>query len=397
MTLSTRAKHLSPSTTLAIDAEAKRMRVKGIDVISLGSGEPDFDTPEPIKAAAIKALKDGFTKYTPSGGIDELKEAVVAKLKRDNGLEYSKEEVVISCGSKHSLYNLAMVLFDEGDEVIIPSPYWVTYPEQVRLAGAVPVFLATREEDGFKLRGEDLQRVVSGRTKALILNSPSNPTGVVLEREDLLAIADLAVENGFYVISDEAYEMLVYDGKQHISIASLGERVKSRTILVNSVSKAYAMTGWRIGYAAGPRKITKAIADLQSQVTSNPTAFAQKAAVTALLGPQDEVAKMRGEFDRRRQFIVERLRAIPGVKCIEPFGAFYVFPNISAFLGRRAHDGIIQTSNDLATYLLEEAKVAVIPGKEFGSDAHIRLSYAISLEQIAKGLDRMEEALSKLS
>jgi len=397
MPLSRRARSISPSSTIAITAMAKKMQAEGIDVVSFGAGEPDFDTPDHIKEVAIRAIREGFTKYTAPEGIEELRDAVVTKLKRDNELEYDREEVITSAGSKQALYNLAMVLFDRGDEVIIPSPYWVTYPEQVRLAGAVPVFLATREEDGFKLRGEDLQRVVSGRTKALILNSPSNPTGVVLEREDLLAIADLAVENGFYVISDEAYEMLVYDGKQHISIASLGERVKSRTILVNSVSKAYAMTGWRIGYAAGPRKITKAIADLQSQVTSNPTAFAQKAAVTALLGPQDEVAKMRGEFDRRRQFIVERLRAIPGVKCIEPFGAFYVFPNISAFLGRRAHDGIIQTSNDLATYLLEEAKVAVIPGKEFGSDAHIRLSYAISLEQIAKGLDRMEEALSKLS
>lgn len=392
-----RAKNLSPSATMAIEGQAKRMRAEGNDVISFGLGEPDFDTPEPIKEAAIRALRDGFTKYTPAGGIDELKEAVVTKLKRDNGLEYSQEEVVISCGSKHSLYNLAMVLFEKGDEVIIPSPYWVTYPEQVKLSEASPVILPTREEDGFKLRREDLERVLTKRTKALILNSPSNPTGIVLGRDDLEVIADVALERGFYIISDEAYEALIYDGRKHISIASLGEAIKSQTILINSLSKAYAMTGWRIGYAAGPREIIKAIADLQSQTTSNPTSIAQKAAIAALLGSQESIKRMRGEFDRRRRFIVERLRAIPGIRCVEPFGAFYIFPNISAYFGCRFQGRIIRGSVDLAAYLLEEAKVAVVPGLDFGSDAHIRLSYAISIEKIAKGLDRMEGALRKLS
>lgn len=395
--LSMRAKNLSPSATMAIEGQAKRMRAEGNDVISFGLGEPDFDTPEPIKEAAIRALRDGFTKYTPAGGIDELKEAVVTKLKRDNGLEYSREEVVISCGSKHSLYNLAMVLFEKGDEVIIPSPYWVTYPEQVKLSEASPVILPTREEDGFKLRREDLERVLTKRTKALILNSPSNPTGIVLGRDDLEVIADVALERGFYIISDEAYEALIYDGRKHISIASLGEAIKSQTILINSLSKAYAMTGWRIGYAAGPREIIKAIADLQSQTTSNPTSIAQKAAIAALLGSQESIKRMRGEFDRRRRFIVERLRAIPGIRCVEPFGAFYIFPNISAYFGCRFQGRIIRGSVDLAAYLLEEAKVAVVPGLDFGSDAHIRLSYAISIEKIAKGLDRMEGALRKLS
>lgn len=395
--LSRRVRSLSPSTTMAIEAQAKRMRAEGNDIISFGLGEPDFDTPESIKEAAIRALRDGFTKYTQAGGIDELKEAVVAKLKRDNGLEYSREEVVISCGSKHSLYNLAMVLFERGDEVIIPSPYWVTYPEQVKLCEATPVILPLQEEEGFKLRREDLERVVTRRTKALILNSPSNPTGVVLERDDLKAIADLVVERGFYVISDEAYEALIYEGKKHVSIASLGETIKRWTILINSLSKAYAMTGWRIGYAVGPREIIKAIVDLQSQTTSNPTSIAQKAAIAALLGSQESIKQMREEFDRRRRFIVERLKAIPSIHCVEPLGAFYVFPNISAYFGRRFRGWVIHGSTDLAAYLLEEAKVAVVPGLDFGSDDHVRLSYAVSIEQIAKGLDRMEGALRKLS
>lgn len=395
--LSRRVRSLSPSTTMAIEAQAKQMRAEGNDIVSFGLGEPDFDTPESIKEAAIRALRDGFTKYTQAGGIDELKEAVVAKLKRDNGLEYSREEVVISCGSKHSLYNLAMVLFERGDEVIIPSPYWVTYPEQVKLCEATPVILPLQEEEGFKLRREDLERVVTRRTKALILNSPSNPTGVVLERDDLEAIADLVVERGFYVISDEAYEALIYEGKTHVSIASLGEAIKRWTILINSLSKAYAMTGWRIGYAVGPREIIKAIVDLQSQTTSNPTSIAQKAAIAALLGSQESIKQMREEFDRRRRFIVERLKAIPSIHCVEPLGAFYVFPNISAYFGRRFRGRVVHGSTDLAAYLLEEAKVAVVPGLDFGSDDHVRLSYAISIEQIAKGLDRMEGALRKLS
>lgn len=393
--LTKRARNLEPSATWAIDLKAKRMRSEGLDVVSFGVGEPDFDTPEGIKEAAISALRAGFTKYTLAGGIDELRDAIVAKLKRDNALEYAREEVAVSCGSKHTLYSLAMILFEEGDEVIIPAPYWVTYPEQIKLVDATPIILPTTEANGFRLSREDLERALTPRTKALLLNTPSNPTGVVLDRKDLEAIAALAVERNLYVISDEAYETLTYDGARHISIASLGEAIKARTILVNSLSKAYAMTGWRIGYAAGPKELIRAIIDLQSQ-TANVTSFAQKGAVEALIGPQAPMAAMREEFARRRRYILERLDKIPDLRYVKPFGAFYVFLNISSYFGRRFQDRVIQTSTEMAAYLLEEARVALVPGKDFGSDAHIRLSYALSIEQLAKGLDRIEEALTKL-
>ncbi len=393
--LAKRARNLVPSATLGIDLKAKEMRAKGFDVISFGVGEPDFDTPEGIKEAAVSALRAGFTKYTPAGGIDELRDAIVAKLKRDNGLEYTRDEVAVSCGSKHTLYSLAMVLFEEGDEVLIPAPYWVTYPEQIKLVDATPVIVPTSEAKGFRVSRDDLERVLTPRTKALILNTPSNPTGVVLDRDDLEAIATLAVERDLYVISDEAYENLTYDGARHISIASLGEAIRARTIVVNSVSKTYAMTGWRIGYAAGPKEVIRAIIDLQSQ-TANMTSFAQKGAVEALIGSQTPVVRMREEFAKRRGYVLERLDKIPDVSYVRPFGAFFVFLNISAYFGCRFRDRIIQTSTDMAAYLLEEARVALVPGKDFGSDDHIRLSYALSTDQLAKGLDRIEEALTKL-
>lgn len=393
--LAKRARNLVPSATLGIDLKAKEMRAKGFDVISFGMGEPDFDTPEGIKEAAVSALRAGFTKYTPSGGIDELRDAIVAKLKRDNGLEYTRDEVAVSCGSKHTLASLAMVLFEKGDEVLIPAPYWVTYPEQIKLVDATPVIVPTSEATGFKILRDDLERVLTPRTKALILNTPSNPTGVVLDRNDLEAIATLAVERDLYIISDEAYENLTYDGARHISIASLGEAIRARTIVVNSVSKTYAMTGWRIGYAAGPKEVIQAVIDLQSQ-TANMTSFAQKGAVEALIGPQTPVVRMREEFARRRRYVLERLDKIPDVSYVRPFGAFFVFLNISAYFGRRFRDRIIQTSTDMAAYLLEEARVALVPGKDFGSDDHIRLSYTLSTDQLAKGLDRIEEALTKL-
>jgi len=393
--LARRARNLVPSATLGIDLKAKEMQAKGFDVISFGVGEPDFDTPEGIKEAAISALRAGFTKYTPAGGIDELRDAIVAKLKRDNGLEYTRDEVAVSCGSKHTLYSLAMVLFEEGDEVLIPAPYWVTYPEQVKLVDATPIIVPTSEAKGFKVSRDDLERALTPRTKALILNTPSNPTGVVLDQNDLEAIATLAVERGLYVISDEAYENLTYDGARHISIASLGEAIRARTIVVNSVSKTYAMTGWRIGYAAGPKEVIRAIVNLQSQ-TANMTSFAQKGAVEALIGSQTPVVRMREEFAKRRGYVLERLDKIPGVSYVRPFGAFFVFLNISAYFGRRFRDRIIRTSTDMAAYLLEEARVALVPGKDFGSDDHIRLSYALSADQLAKGLDRIEEALTKL-
>lgn len=397
MRLSGRARNISPSPTLAITAKAKRMKAEGIDVINFGAGEPDFDTPENVKEAAVAAIRAGFTKYTPASGTEELKDAVVAKLKRDNGLTYKREEVIISCGAKHSLYNLTQVLFEEGDEVLIPAPYWVTYPEQVKLAGAKPVFIPTKEQEGFVLRPEALMESLSPRTRALILNSPCNPTGAVVNRETLEEIASLAVEKGLCIISDECYEALIFDGAQHVSIASLSEEVKNNTIVVNAVSKPYSMTGWRIGYAAGPREVIKAMDDLQSQATSNPNSIAQKAAIEALLGSQEIVKAMVREFEKRNRYIVEHLNSIPGIYCFRPLGAFYVFPNISAYYGKAWGDRKILGSQDMATYLLEEARVAVVPGIDFGSDAHIRLSYATSMENITRGLDRIGEALARLS
>ena len=397
MSLSDRAKNISPSPTLAITAKAKEMKAQGLDVISFGAGEPDFDTPDNIKEAAIRAIREGFTKYTPAGGIDELKDAVVKKLKRDNGLEYQKQEVVISCGAKHCLFNLAEVMFNKGDEVIIPAPYWVTYPEQIKLADATPVIVQTEESNHFALSRLLLEQAVNARTKAIILNSPCNPTGAIYSRRVLEEIAHLAIQSNIYVISDECYEALTYDGEEHVSIATLSEEIKKLTVVVNACSKPYSMTGWRIGYAAGPREIIKAMDDLQSQSTSNPTSIAQKAAVEALLGSQEAVDKMRVEFDRRRKYMVEQLNAMPGVSCTTPKGAFYAFPNFSRHYGKEGKGRIIKSSTDLAAYFLEEVQVAVVPGLDFGSDAHTRLSYATSMENIEKGLHRIADALVRLS
>ena len=397
MPLSRRVRSISPSSTLAITAMAKRMQAEGIDVISFAGGEPEFDTPEHVKAAGIRAVRDGFTKYTAPAGIEELRDAVVAKLKRDNGLEYTQDEVVTCSGSKQALYNLAMVFFDKRDEVIIPAPYWVSYPEQVRLADATPVFAPTREEEGFRLKRGDLERVLTRRTKAVILNSPCNPTGAVIEIDELKAIAELAVEKDFYLVSDEAYEALTYDGVKHVSIASLGEEVKARTFVVGSTSKTYAMTGWRLGYAAGPKEIIKAMIDLQSHSTSAPASPSQKAAVAALLGPRETVESMRREFEKRRRYLLERLHGIPGVRCVPPEGAFYTFPNVSAFYGKKVARGRkISSSTDLTAYLIQEARVTVVPGADFGSDKHVRISYCLGMEQIRDGLERMAKALVQL-
>jgi len=392
--LSDRSQRIKPSPTLAMDARAKAMKAEGIDVVNFGVGEPDFDTPDYIKEAAIKAIRDGFTKYTPAGGTDELKDAVARKFSRDNGLEYAKDEMLVSCGAKHSLYNIAQALFNPGDEVIIPAPYWVSYPDQALLNDAVPVFVKTLEEDRFLLRPEALEAAITKKTKALILNSPSNPTGFAYDRKGLEAIAELAVRRGIYVISDEIYEHLVYDGTKHVSIASLGKEVKEKTIVVNGVSKSHAMTGWRIGYAAGPKGIIKAMTNIQSQSTSNPASISQKAAVAALDGPQDFVEMMRAEFDKRRRFLVDELNSIEGVSCLKPNGAFYAFPNISKLYGRKAGDRLINSSLDMALYLLEVAKVALVHGEAFGNDSYIRLSYAASMETIRKGLDRIREAIA---
>ncbi|MEW6002765.1 MAG: pyridoxal phosphate-dependent aminotransferase [Nitrospirota bacterium] len=395
--LSDRAKKIKPSPTLAIDAKAKSMKAEGIDIVNFGVGEPDFDTPGNIKEAAIKAIRDGFTKYTPVGGIDPLKDAIIEKFKKDNNLNYTREEIIVSCGAKHCLYNIAQALFGPGDEVLIPSPYWVSYPDQVLLNDAVPVFLKTYESDSFMIKPDLLESHITKRTKALILNSPSNPTGLTCDRKNLERIASVLLKHDLYVISDEIYEKLTYDGLVHVSIASLDNEMKTKTIVVNGLSKSYAMTGWRIGFAAGPKEIIKAMTNIQSQSTSNPTSIAQKAAIEALTGPQDSITEMVAEFDRRRRLLVSELNSIPGVSCLTPTGAFYAFPNTSKFYGRSFKGRLISSSSDLALHLLEEAKVALVPGEPFGDDNYIRLSYAISQENIRKGLDRIRETLGRLS
>jgi aspartate aminotransferase len=395
--LSSRAEKIKPSPTLAIDAKAKAMKAKGIDVVNFGVGEPDFDTPENVKEAAIKAIRDGFTKYTPVGGIDSLKEAIREKFRKDNNLDYVNEEIIVSCGAKHSLYNVAQALFSPGDEVLIPSPYWVSYPDQVLLNDAVPVFLETSEADGFRVKPEILESRITAKTKAIILNSPSNPTGLTYGRKDLEDIAEVLLKHDLYVISDEIYEKLTYDGFRHVSIASLGNGIKAKTIVVNGLSKSYAMTGWRIGYAAGPKEIIKAMTNIQSQSTSNPTSISQKAAVEALTGPQDSIGVMLGEFDKRRKFLVGELNSLPGVNCITPTGAFYAFPNTSRIYGKSDGNRRITSSQDLALYLLEKANVALVPGEAFGDDNYIRISYATSVKEIQKGIDRIREALTRLS
>ncbi len=393
---SKRSQSIQPSPTLAVDAKAKALKASGVDIVGFGAGEPDFDTPENIKDAAIKALKDGFTKYTPVGGTDELKEAIIKKFKNDNGLAYEKDEVIVSCGAKHSLYNIAEALFDPGDEVLIPAPYWVSYPPQAQLNDAVPVTVMTDEKNSFVVTPELLEEKITDKTKAFILNSPSNPTGLGYNRKSLEALAEMAIKHDFYIISDEIYERLVYDGFEHISIASLGDEIKSRTIVVNGLSKSHSMTGWRIGYAAGHKDVIKAMTKIQSQSTSNPTSIAQKASVEALNGPQDFFPPMHAEFDRRRKYMMERLLKMEGVTCVTPVGAFYTFPNMSAHYGKKFKDTAINSSLDLSAYLLDEANVAAVPGVAFGDDRYIRLSYAISMENIGKGLDRIEEALKQL-
>lgn len=393
MKLSKRASLIKSSPTLSLDAKAKALKADGVDVVNFGVGEPDFDTPENIKEAAIKAIKNGFTKYTPVGGIDELKAAIVEKFKKDSNITYEKNEIIVSCGAKHSLYNISCALFDEGDEVIIPAPYWVSYPEQVLLNNAVPVIAETDEKNSFKITPERLESCLSKKTKALILNSPSNPTGLGYDRESLETIAEIAVKHDFYIIFDEIYEKLVYNGFKHVSVASLSKDIKQRTITVNGLSKSHAMTGWRIGFAAGPKELIDAMTKIQSQSTSNPTSIAQKAAVEALTGRQDFIPVMLSEFDKRRLYMLERLRKIKGITCVRPLGAFYVFPNVSSFFGKYFNNKPVNSSFDLSSLLLEEVNVAAVPGGAFGDDRYIRLSYATSMDNIKKGLDRIENAL----
>lgn len=397
MKLAARVAKIKPSETLAITAKANALRAEGRDVIGFGAGEPDFDTPENIKAAAIRAIEAGFTKYTPVGGTDELKDAIIAKLKRDNALEYKRSQIVVSCGAKHTLYNLAQALFEPGDEVIIPAPYWVSYPDIVVLAGGTPVIVDTLEKDGFKMKPEQLQAAITERTKAVVINSPSNPTGAAYSPEELKALAAVLLDKEIFVICDDIYEKIIYANFPFENIATAEPKIKDRTIVVNGVSKAYAMTGWRIGYAAGPEQLIAAIIKIQSQNTSNPASISQKAAVEALKGDQEVVGKMVAEFRQRRDAIVKLLNEIDGVKCLSPEGAFYVFPNVSGIYGRSFQGKKITDSTELINYLLDEANVATVPGAAFGNDNHIRLSYATSLKNIEEGLKRIKIAIAKLS
>jgi len=379
--ISRRAASLTPSITLAIDSKAKQMKADGIDVVGFAAGEPDFATPRHITDAAIKALNDGFTKYTPSSGIPELRQAAADKFKRDNDLNYKPSQIIISCGGKHSCCNVILATCDPGDEVIIPAPYWLSYPEMARLAEAKPVIIETADKSEFKITPEQLRAAITPRSRLFILNSPSNPTGSLYTREEVKALGDICVENGLLIMSDEIYEKLVYDGAQHASVAATSQRHYDHTIIVHGLAKAYSMTGWRIGLTAAPEPIARAIDAIQSHSTSNPTSFAQKGAMAALNGPQDHLPVWLAEFARRRAYAWERLNKIPGISCVNAKGAFYLFPNISK-------TGL--KSMDFCARLLDREKVAAVPGVAFGADDYLRISYATSMANIEKGLDRIE-------
>ncbi len=390
MVLSKRASSLQPSPTLAITAKANELKARGIDVIGFGAGQPDFDTPDHIKEAGIEAIRSGFTKYTAASGMPELKEAVAAKLKRDNGLDYKTTEVTIGCGAKHIIYNLFQVVCDPGDEVIVPSPFWVSYPEQVRLADGVPVIVETTD---FKLPPEAFEAAITKKTKMLVLNSPGNPTGRIYDRAELEAIGEIALEHNVMILSDECYEKILYDGNEHHSIASFSEDLKKLTFTVNAVSKAYSMTGWRIGYAAGPAEYIKAAGGITSQSTSNPCSIAQKAALAALLGDYAFLEEWLSEFDKRRRIMVEGLNEILGDDTPMPDGAFYFFPSMKALIGKTLHGIKIDDSDALCKVLLEEARVAAVPGTGFGAPTRLRFSFATSEQNIRKGLERIAECV----
>ena len=396
LTLSRKAAQVKPSSTLAITAKAKELKAEGIDVVGFGAGEPDFNTPENINEAAIAAIKSGFTKYTPASGIAELKKAVSRKFEEFNGLHYGTDQIVISNGGKHSLTNIFQAIMNPGDEVIIPAPYWLTYPEIVKLCDGVPVYVYGTKDFGYKVTARQIENVVTDKTKAVILNTPNNPTGMVYSEGELRAIADVAVKKDIYVVADEMYENLIYGDKKHVSIASLGEEIYKRTITCSGLSKSYSMTGWRIGYTGSSVEIAKLMGSIQSHQTSNPNSIAQKAALEALRGPQDAVTAMREEFDPRRKDMYERVSQMPLVDALEPEGAFYTFVDFTDVL-EKSYKGVrIGTASRVAEILIEDYKVAVVPCQDFGFDNFVRLSYAISMENIKKGLDRIEEFVSSL-
>ena len=396
LTLSRKAAQVKPSSTLAITAKAKELKAEGIDVVGFGAGEPDFNTPENINEDAIAAIKSGFTKYTPASGTAELKKAVSRKFEEFNGLHYGTDQIVISNGGKHSLTNVFQAIMNPGDEVIIPAPYWLTYPEIVKLCDGVPVYVYGTKDSGYKVTAKQIEDAITDKTKAVILNTPNNPTGMVYSEGELRAIADVAVKNDIYVVADEMYENLIYGDKKHVSIASLGEEIYKRTITCSGLSKSYSMTGWRIGYTGSSAEIAKLMGSIQSHQTSNPNSIAQKAALEALQGPQDAVAAMREEFDQRRKYMYERVSQMPLVDALEPEGAFYTFVDFTDVL-EKSYKGVrIGTASRVAEILIEDYKVAVVPCQDFGFDNFIRLSYAISMENIKKGLDRIEEFVSSL-
>lgn len=386
---------IEESQTIAMTSLAKRLRSEGKDIISLSAGEPDFPTPENIKLAAINAIKNNFTKYTQNEGTPELREAVAEKFRFENGLKVTASNILISNGGKHSIYNALQAICDPGDEVIIPSPYWVSFPEMVKLADAAPVILGTKQRSGFTFTAEDIKPLLTKRTKAIIINSPSNPTGSLLDETSLRGIGKLAARHGFFIISDEIYEKIIYDGHKHFSIGSIPE-VKDRVITVSGVSKAYSMTGWRIGFMAANEKIIKGAAKIQSQMTSNASSISQAAALEAISGTQSEIEKMRLAFQKRRNLMLQKLSKINGLKTTKPAGAFYLFPSIKKFLGKRHNNMILKSSMDVAHYLLAEAQVAVVPGGAFGSDDHIRISYAYSERELIDATERISSALSRL-
>lgn len=396
LTLSKKAQAVKPSSTLAITAKAKQSRAEGKDVVGFGAGEPDFNTPENICDAAIQAIREGHTKYTPASGTVSLKQAVSKKFKEFNGLDYGVDQIVISNGGKHSLTNIFMAILNPEDEVLIPAPYWLSYPEMVKLADGVPVTVTTKKENGYKVTVDELNAAFTDKTKAIVINSPCNPTGMLYSREELQAIADFVVEKDIYLVSDEMYENLVYGDAKHISIASLGDEIYKRTITVSGVAKSYAMTGWRIGYVGASAEIAKLMSSIQSHATSNPNSIAQKATEEALLGPQETVEKMRQEFDKRRKYMYERISHMPLVSCLEPQGAFYVFVDVREVVAKKYKGEVVGSAARMAEILISDFNTAVIPCEDFAAPGHIRLSYAISMEQIEKGLDRIETFINSV-
>ena len=390
--ISKKASEVSSSPTLAIDSKFKQMKQQGIPVVGFGAGEPDFNTPDNIKQAAIRAIENNFTKYTPASGTLELKQAVCDKIKKDTGLEYTTANIVVSNGGKHSLTNAFMCICNPGDEVILPAPYWVSYPEMIKLADGVPVIINTTEENNFKFTISQLKEAITSKTRAIVLNTPSNPTGMIYTKAELEEIAKVAVENNIYIVFDEIYEKLVYEG-EHINIATLGEEIRDLTIIVNGLAKTYAMTGWRIGYIAANEKLAKAMANIQSHATSNPNSVAQAAAVEALSGDQSFIDEMKKTYIERRNYMVERINSIDGVSCIMPNGAFYVFMNVKEVLGKEHYGKMINTANELCADILDRALVALVPSEGFGIDGYVRFSYATSMEAIKTGLDRIEKYL----